>query len=133
MSNSGFNRFLVKLVITSAVILVVVKILPWAEVTDPAALIVAALLLGIFNSILRPFLIVLTLPINILSFGLFIFIINGLILYLVSVLVPGFEIRNLGAAVLASILISVVSVTISRLIRENGHTAVRMDGHRRTG
>jgi putative membrane protein len=113
-----FGRFLLKLLITSAAILVVVKILPWAEVSDPAALIVAALLLGIFNSILRPVLIILTLPINILSFGLFILIINGLILYVISVLVPGFTILNFGAAVLASILISITAGAINWMIKD---------------
>jgi len=115
------KRFLIKLVVTCASMLIVVKILPWATVTDPVALLVAALLLGILNSVLRPLLILLTLPINILSFGLFIFVINGLILYLISWLVPGFELKNFGSAVLASILISIVSSLINHLIRDTGH------------
>jgi putative membrane protein len=118
MNDLSFKRFLIKMIITSAAVLVVVKILPWAEVSDPGALIVTALLLGIFNSILRPLLIILTLPINILSFGLFILIINGLILYLIAVLVPGFEISSFGAAVLASILISITAGTINWMIRD---------------
>ena len=120
MSNYGLKRFLLKFLVTTASMLVVVKVLPWAEVSDPAALVVAALLLGIFNSLLRPILIILTLPINIISLGLFIFVINGLVLYLVSYLVPGFEIRNFGSAVLASILISIVSGVINWLIKDSG-------------
>jgi putative membrane protein len=112
---------LIRLVITSAAVLVVVKILPWVEISDPSALIVTAVLLGIFNSILRPLLIILTLPINILSFGLFIFIINGLILYLISFLVPGFEISSFGAAVLASLLISITAGIINWMIRDKRH------------
>ncbi len=112
------KRFLLKFLVTSASMLAVVKILPWAEVSDPAALVAAALLLGIFNSILRPLLIILTLPINIISLGLFIFVINGLILYMISLLVPGFELRNLGSAILASILISIVAGVINWLIRD---------------
>lgn len=119
MSNFRARKFFLKLIVTCASMLVVVKILPWAEVTDPAALLVAALLLGIFNSILRPLLILLTLPITILSLGLFIFIINGLILYLIAALVPGFELNNFGSAVLASIMISIVSAIINSLIRES--------------
>ncbi len=118
MRDLALGRFLLKLLITSAAILVVVKILPWAQVSDPAALIVAALLLGIFNSILRPVLIVLTLPISILSLGLFVLVINGLILYLISALVPGFEIANFGAAVLASILISITAGAINWMIKD---------------
>jgi putative membrane protein len=112
---------LIRLVITGAAVMVVVKILPWVEVSDPSALIVTALLLGIFNSVLRPLLIILTLPINILSFGLFIFIINGLILYLIAFLVPGFEISSFGAAVLASLLISITAGTINWMIRDKRH------------
>lgn len=118
MNSSSFKRFIIRVLITSAAVLIVVKILPWIKVSDPGALIVTALLLGIFNSILRPLLIILTLPINILTLGLFIFIINGLILYLVAFLVPGFEISSFGAAVLASILISITAGTINWLIRE---------------
>jgi putative membrane protein len=120
MIDFRLRKFLFKLVITIASMLVVVKILPWAEVKDPVALIVAALLLGIFNSIIRPLLIILTLPINIISFGLFIFVINGLILYVISMLVPGFELRNLGSAILASILISIVSGAINWIIKDSG-------------
>jgi putative membrane protein len=120
MIDFRLRKFLFKLVITIASMLVVVKILPWAEVKDPVALIAAALLLGIFNSIIRPLLIILTLPINIISFGLFIFVINGLILYVISMLVPGFELRNLGSAILASILISIVSGAINWIIKDSG-------------
>ena len=121
MHNLSFKRFLIRIVITSAAVLIVVRILPWVEISDPGALIVTALLLGIFNSILRPLLIILTLPINILSLGLFIFIINGLILYLIAILVPGFEISSFGAAVLASILISITAGTINWMLRDKRH------------
>ena len=120
MSNYGIKRFLLKFLVTTASMLVVVNILPWAEVSDPAALIVAALLLGIFNALLRPLLIILTLPINIISLGLFTFVINGLILYLISYLVPGFELKNFGSAVLASALISIVTGAINWLIKDSG-------------
>lgn len=113
------------MIVTCASMLVVVKILPWAEVKDPAALIVAALLLGIFNTIFRPLLIILTLPINIITFGLFIFVINGLILYLIAYLVPGFELNNFGSALLASIMISIVSAAINWLIKDPSHQRAR--------
>ncbi|UCC79251.1 MAG: phage holin family protein [Candidatus Zixiibacteriota bacterium] len=118
MKSSKSQRFLVKLLVTVAALLIVVKISPWAEVEDPVALIVTALLLGIFNTILRPLLILLTLPINILSFGLFILVINGLILYIISLLVPGFNLSGFGAAVLTSILVSLTAWVINMLIKD---------------
>jgi len=119
MGKSGFQRFLVKLLVTSIALMVVVKVSPWAEVEGPEALIVAALLLGIFNSILRPILILLTLPINIVSLGLFILVINGLILYSIAYLVPGFNLSGLGSAVLTSILVSITAGAINMLIKDN--------------
>lgn len=118
MNSSRFQIFLIKLLVTIAALLIVVKISPWAEVDDPVALIVTALLLGIFNTILRPLLILLTLPINIVTFGLFVFIINGLILYIISLLVPGFTLSGFGSAVLTSILVSLTAWVINLLIRD---------------
>ncbi len=119
MSGRGFKRFLLKLTVTSIALLVVVKICPWAEVHDPVALLVTALLLGIFNSILRPLLILLTLPINIVTFGLFIFVINGLILYIIARLVPGFELASIWAAILTSMLVSLTAGIINWLIKDD--------------
>jgi len=124
MNDLRLKTFILRLVVTCASMLVVVKISPWVKVSDPLALIVAALLLGIFNSILRPLLIILTLPINIISLGLFIFVINGLILYLIAFLVPGFELKNFGSAVLASILISIISAAINWMIRDTGYRRI---------
>lgn len=118
MKGSRSQRFLVRLLVTIAALLIVVKISPWAEVEDPVALFVTALLLGIFNSILRPLLILLTLPINIITFGLFIFVINGIILYIISLLVPGFNLAGLGSAVLTAFLVSIVSWAINMLIKD---------------
>jgi putative membrane protein len=120
MNGSRFQRFLIKLLVTIAALLIVVKISPWAEVEDPVALFVTALLLGIFNTIVRPLLILLTLPINIISFGLFILVINGLILYVISLLVPGFNLSGFGSAVLTSILVSITAWAINVLIKDRG-------------
>jgi putative membrane protein len=113
------RRFLLKTLITAVAIFVVVRILPWVTVENPISLIITAILLGVLNAILRPILIFLTLPITVLSFGLFIFIINGLILYLVAALVPGFKLANFGVAILASVLISIISWIINWLIAES--------------
>ena len=120
MSDKRFRRFFVKLLVTTAALLVVVKIAPWAEIDGPVALIVAALLLGIFNTILRPLLILLTLPFNIVTFGLFIFVINGLILYTISLLVPGFHLSGFAAAVFTSLLVSLTAWAINLLIGDSG-------------
>jgi putative membrane protein len=113
------KRFLIRTLVAAAAILIVVNLLPWVSVENPLSLIVTAILLGLLNAILRPLLIFLTLPITILSFGLFIFIINGLILYLVAALVPGFHLQSFGAAILAAFLISLISWGINWIISDN--------------
>ncbi len=115
------ERFILKLLVTSVAIFIVVKILPWIKIDSPVTLIVTALLLGILNTFLRPILIFLTLPISILSLGLFILVINGIILYLVSLIVPGFETLNIWVAILAALLISIISSAINLMIRDNRH------------
>jgi putative membrane protein len=77
---------------------------------------VAAFLLGIVNTILRPILVFITFPITLLTLGLFLLVINGLMLWLVSVLVRGFHVSGFWSAVLGSILISIVSWILSRFL-----------------
>jgi putative membrane protein len=77
----------------------------------------AALLLGILNALIRPILIILTLPINILTLGLFTFIINGVMLWFVSFIIKGFLIQGFWAAVIGALIISIVSWLINWLIR----------------
>ncbi|MCD6162199.1 MAG: phage holin family protein [candidate division Zixibacteria bacterium] len=108
---------LLRLLITSIAVLLVAKLMPGIEVSSGWALIFTAILLGVFNAILRPIMIILTLPATLLTFGLFIFIINGAILYLIAYFVDGFEISGLFAAVIASILISIVSGIVNWLAK----------------
>jgi len=80
----------------------------------------AAAILGILNAFFRPILIILTLPINILSLGLFTFIINAMLLKMASGVISGFEVYGFWSAVLGSLLISLVSWALSSFINEKG-------------
>ncbi len=93
----------------------------------------AAAILGILNAFFRPILILLTLPINILTLGLFTFVINAIMLMMVSGVITGFAVRGFGPALLGSLLISVVSWLLTSLISERGTIEVidlrkRQDG-----
>ena len=81
------------------------------------ATLVAAAILGIVNAIIRPLLVLLTLPLNILTLGLFTFVINALMLLLTSAVVPGFVIRGFGSAILGAIVLSIISFVLTHLIR----------------
>lgn len=80
----------------------------------------AALVLGILNALLRPILILITLPINILTLGLFTFVINAMLLGLVSAIVPGFHVHGFFSALFGSLIISIVSWVLSSFVDERG-------------
>ena len=83
--------------------------LPGVEVTSLTALMIAALVLGFVNAVIRPVLLLLTLPITFVTLGLFYFIVNGLAFALAAWLVPGFGVRSFGWAVLGAFMVGLVS------------------------
>lgn len=113
----GTMFFIVRLIINMVAILIISYLFPrMIRVDGFLAALIAAFLLGIVNTILRPVLVFLTFPITLLTLGLFLLIINGLMLWLVSVLVRGFHVSGFWGAVLGSILISIVSWIFSRFL-----------------
>ena len=109
--------FIFRLLIHMVAILIISYLLPGViGVEGVWAALVAAFLLGIVNAVLRPILIFFTLPITVLTFGLFLLVINGLMLLLVSSIVRGFHVNGFWGAVLGSILISLVSWVLSRVL-----------------
>jgi len=109
--------FIVRLIINMVAILIISYLFPkmiWVDGFLTA--LVAAFLLGIVNTIIRPILVLLTLPLTLVTLGLFLLVINGLMLWLVSALVSGFHVSGFWGAVLGSILISIVSWILSRFL-----------------
>ncbi|MEJ2699281.1 MAG: phage holin family protein [Desulfuromonadales bacterium] len=80
----------------------------------------AAALLGILNALFRPILLILTLPLNILSLGLFTFVINAVLLMMVSGVIAGFQVHGFGSALLGSLIISAVSWLLTSLVNDQG-------------
>jgi putative membrane protein len=110
-------RFLFRLLINVVAILIIAHIAPSLISVDGfLAALVAAILLGIVNTIIRPILVILTFPITLLSLGLFLLVINGLMLWLVSALVSGFHVNGFWGALFGSILISIVSWILSKFL-----------------
>jgi putative membrane protein len=109
--------FIFRLLIHMVAILIISYLLPGViRVEGLWAALAAAFLLGIVNAVLRPILIFFTLPITVLTLGLFLLVINGLMLLLVSSIVRGFHVNGFWGAVLGSILISLVSWILSRVL-----------------
>ncbi len=110
------QAFLTRWFVTFCAVLVTERILPGIFADSLGTLIVTALILGILNAILRPILLIITLPITIITFGLFALVINGIVLALTSVLIPGFVVFGFWSAVLGAIIISLVSAILNSMI-----------------
>ncbi len=80
---------------------------------------IAALLLGLINALIRPVIVILTLPVTMLTLGLFIFVINGLMFWLVSGLISGFQVSGFWSAVGGALLYSIISWALSTLLLKN--------------
>ncbi len=90
------------------------------------SLAISALLLGLANAVIKPLLIVLTLPLTLLTFGLFVLVINALMVLLVSKLVSGFKVSSFWTAFFASIFISILSIAIGSLVGGSPETTIQM-------
>jgi putative membrane protein len=79
------------------------------------AALAAAFVLGLVNAVVRPLFVILTFPVTVVTLGLFLLVINGLLLWLVTAIVPGFHVNGFLAAVIASVLLSIVSGILTRM------------------
>ena len=102
-------KLLLSLLITTLSILLVGEIIPGIEVINVSNALVAAIVLGIINITLKPLLFILTLPINILTLGLFSFLLNAFFFDFVSEIVRGFSVEGFWAAIFGSIIVSLIS------------------------
>ena len=121
---------LMRWLILTAAVIVTAYLLEGIHIEGFFSAIFSAALLGILNAFFRPILLVLTLPINILSLGLFTFVINALLLLMASGVIPGLTVSGFWSALLGSFLISMVSFILNTFIGGHG-TLVYVD--RRTG
>lgn len=99
-------------ILSALIILTVSQYIPGFKVASFQTALLVALFLGIFNAIIKPILIILTLPINILTLGLFTFVINAFLLWLVTYFVKGFTILNFTSAIIAAIALWLVNTLI---------------------
>ena len=115
---------LIRWLILTAAILSAAYLINGIEVRDFLSAFLAAAVLGILNAIFRPLLILLTLPLNILSLGLFTFVINAFLLKLASGVIPGFEVHGFWTALFGALIITIVNGLLNALIgREPGRSA----------
>lgn len=117
----GLKNFLQRWLINTVGVLVATNLVPGIHYDTLVGLLIATLLLGVFNSFLRPFLMLLSLPLLIFSLGLFTLVINAVLIYLVGQLVTPFHVDSFGAALVSALIISVVSLIANSLTGTGSH------------
>ena len=108
-------HWILSLVISAVILLIISRIVTGFELDGFGPALIAALIIGVVNAIVRPVLAFLTLPLIILTLGLFLFVLNALMLKLTSALVPGFRIRGFMPAIWGALLLAVANLIIDRI------------------
>jgi len=109
-------RLLLVWLINAAALFLLKYVFPWVTVDSFAAALIAALVLGLINTLIRPVLVLLTLPVTLLTLGLFIFVINGLLFWAVGSFVEGFHVSGFWSGGFGAIVYSVISWLLSSLL-----------------
>jgi putative membrane protein len=112
-------RILLIWILNAVALLGVAYLIPSIQVTSFGSAMLAALVIGLLNALLRPVLVLLTLPITLLTLGLFYFVLNGLLFWWAGELLSGFEVHGLGVAILGAILYSVIAWALAALVFGN--------------
>jgi len=110
--------FFIRMVANAVALLLIGYLLPQVVTVDGVmAALAAAFVLGLVNAVVRPLFVLLTLPVTVMTLGAFLLVINGLLLWLVSYFVSGFHVNGFLAAVVGSILLSVVSWILTTVVQ----------------
>src|SRR6059058_1863832 len=107
-------HLLIRWFINTLALFVVVELVPGFHYRTIVSLAIAALILGLFNAIIRPILFVLTLPLTIVTLGLFLIVLNAIMLEMTAWVVPGFRIASFGWAIAGAIVLGLISLVTSR-------------------
>jgi putative membrane protein len=109
MAEKKSAGFLIHTIVVGIAVWVATQVVTGVSASGPIPLLIMAVVLGLVNAIIRPILVVLTLPLTVITLGLFYFVVNGLAFGFAAALVPGFYVAGLWPAILAGIVVSVVS------------------------
>lgn len=115
---AAMGGFLVRWGINAVALYLTTLVVPGVRVTSFGGAVLAALVLGIVNAVIRPVVVLLTLPLNLLTLGVFTFVVNALMLYIVSVVTHRLVLDSALAAFVGAIVLSVISFALSRLVAE---------------
>lgn len=112
-------NFFINIIVTAVAVLIASNLLPGVKVDTFTTSLLVALVLAFMNAIVKPILTILTIPITLMSLGLFLIVINGLIIILTDKLVDGFEVRSFWWALLFSFILSITTGILNMIIGNN--------------
>jgi putative membrane protein len=107
-------RIFTRIIVTAFTLVLVAEFMPGIEVDSAFTALVAAVVLGIMNGVVRPILVLLTFPITIVTLGLFIFVINALLFWFVASFIDGFTVSGFSPALIGSVIVSAVSTYLNK-------------------
>lgn len=111
-------QILLAIILNALALIITAYIVPGFNVSDFTTALLASIVLGIVNTFIRPVLAFVTIPLSLLTLGLFTFVINALMLFAVSYIVPGVVIEGWMAAILAAIVLSITSTVLNTLLKD---------------
>lgn len=112
-------HFLLTWLLTALAFIITSRVIPGIVITNFPAALVAVVVMGLVNAIVRPIIVLMTLPLTILSLGLFLLVINAISLWLVAYLTPGFDVNGFVPALLGSIVLSLVSGLLNQFAKKD--------------
>lgn len=112
------SQVFTRIVVTAFSIVLVAEFVPGIKVDSVIAALGAAIVIGILNTLVRPVLIILTLPITIVTLGLFLFVVNAFLFWLAATWIPGFTVAGFIPALIGSCIVSLVSVFVNKKIKD---------------
>lgn len=112
-------KTILRLLLTALAVVILAKILPGVEVDGYGSAIIVAIVLAILRLFVKPILVILTLPITIITLGLFLFIVNALIIEMADYFISGFDVRNIWWALLFSLLLSILQSIFHSILEKN--------------
>ena len=109
-------KLLFRIILTAVAAFIAAKFIPGIRVADAKTALLVALVLALLNTFLKPILVVLTIPVTIITLGLFLLVINILIVFLAAKIVPGFAVHGWVAALLFSLIVSLITYLLGRFL-----------------
>ena len=110
-------KLIAKWLLSAAALLVVAYLYSGVQIPNYSSALIAALVIGLLNAVVRPILVILTLPVTVVTLGLFLFVINALMFWFAASLLGGFHVTGFGAALIGSLIYSVLAIVIDSALQ----------------